>query len=784
MANSKTRPKGRSSRRKGVMFLSSVLALAAAGALSLAGAYTAADYIERESLADLQAALPAEDYGWLDLKVDGLQVHLGGTAPNEVQRFRAIARAGTEIDPGRIVDDMQVAVQEPIKTPDFEIELLRNDNGISVIGLVPASVDRGAMIEGLRKRTDTENISDLTETADYPVPEGWDDAFTFGMKAAELAKRAKISISVGKVAVTAITDSAREKVALTTDLQRAKPATVELVADITAPRPVIAPFTLRFVMDEQGARFNACAADTEAARDRILRAGQAAGIPGTPACTLGLGVPTPQWADAAVPAIEAVAAMGSGSVTISDTDVALIAPATIPADTFDEAVGRLQTALPGVFTLAAQHEKASEANTGPVEFSAVARDGGVVLRGRVTDERMRAAVESIARARFGHVDSALRTDDTVPSGWTVKVIAAIEAMEGLDTGMAMVTPDLIRITGISGSQTASDEAATQLADRLGAGARYEMSIRYDRRKDALLALPSGVDCVDGLNRTMKESEIGFEPAKSVIAGDPAPTLTKLAEGMAECGDFRIELGGHTDSQGSEGFNAELSQKRAEAVLAAMSGHGIPVKHMTAKGYGESQPIADNDTDAGREANRRIEFTLLSDEPVDDGPAPTAQMVTGVTAAPAEGEAVAEESPDAAEDAAKKQAEVLAAATSGAHLVLDRHQDETPTAPPVGDSEAVTAADAATRPAAAVLSGEGLETLALPATTVSAEVVEGDDLPPEGLEHTEFLETVSAYAALGAEKMPQLPDDLLARITGAGNIGGRNDTPRPAPRPGQ
>ena len=835
MANSQTRPSGRSSRRKGVFLLSSVLALAAAGALSLAGAYTAADYIQRESLVDVQAALPADAYGWLNVSVDGLQVHLGGTAPNEVQRFRAIARAGSVVDPGRIVDDMQVAVQEPIKTPDFEIELLRNDNGISVIGLVPASVDRKAMIEGLRKRAGNGNVSDLTETADYPVPEGWDEAFAFGMKAAELAARAKISIAVGKVSVTAITDSTREKVALTTALQRAKPEGVELVADITAPRPVIAPFTLRFVMDDQGPRFNACAADTEAARDRILNAGQMAGVQGTAACTLGLGVPTPQWADAAVPAIQAVAAMGAGSVTISDTDVALIAPASVAQTRFDEAVARLQTALPGVFTLTVQQEKASAAASGPVEFSAVARGGGVVLRGRITDDRMRAAVESIARARFGHVDSALRTDDTVPSGWTVKVIAAIEAMEGLDSGMAMVTPDLIRITGVSGSQTASDEAATQLAARLGAGARYEMSIRYDRRKDALLALPSGGECVDALNRTMKESEIGFEPAKSVIAGDPAPTLAKLARDMAECGDFRIELGGHTDSQGSEGFNARLSQQRAEAVLAAMAGHGIPVRHMTAKGYGESQPIADNDSDAGREANRRIEFTLLADEPVEAGPAPLARMVTGVTAAP-DGDAAADEAP-AQQNATL--AKTLTAATSGAHLVLDRHEapgdalaksaaDAPPddkAATPATKADAVTDApadqggvapanheaaiaadapagadattpdqpseaagddgstgdmvrplDAATYPAAAVLSGKGQE-------AVSATRTEDGTLSPKGDEQTRFLETSSAYATLTAAKMPQLPPDLLAPVGAASEIGQRNDRPRPAPRPG-
>ncbi|WP_199262783.1 OmpA family protein, partial [Paracoccus binzhouensis] len=362
------------------------------------------------------------------------------------------------------------------------------------------------------------------------------------------------------------------------------------------------------------------------------------------------GAPSPRWADAAVASIRAVAALGAGSVTISDTDVALRVPAEVAAARFDEAAGRLDSALPPAFVLTAQHEKADEAARGPAEFTAVVDPAGVSLRGRITDDRMREAVESLARARFGQVDSALRSDDSVPEGWTLRAIAAIEAVSGLERGTATVTPDLVRISGVSGSRTASDLVAARLAQRLGAGARYELAIRYDRRMDPLLGLPSGVECVDRLNAAMRESEIGFEPNKSVIAGDPAPTLARLAETMRECSDFRIEIGGHTDSQGSEGFNAELSRARAQAVLTAMAEAGIDTGNLTARGYGESQPIAENDTDAGREANRRIEFTLLADAPVvTEAPAPAA-LVKGVTDSP---EAVA----------ARARAAALVAATA-------------------------------------------------------------------------------------------------------------------------
>ncbi|WP_323716633.1 OmpA family protein [Paracoccus aminovorans] len=735
MANPK-----RSAPRRGPVVLASLVALAAAGGLSLWGATAAADFVEQRAARDVSAVLA--DYDWITVGTDGLQVQLGGVAPDEVQRFRARARAESVVGAGRVIDDIQVAAAAALATPDFEIELLRNDEGISIIGLVPASLDRKALVDRLKRQTGAAQVSDLMESADYPVPEAWEDAFAFGLRAAELARRAKVSVAAGQVSVRAITDSPREKVALEAALARARPATVTLTADITAPRPVIAPFTLRFVKDAAGPRFDACAADTEAARDRILDAGRAAGVAGDPPCPLGLGAPSPRWADAAVPAIRAVESMGAGSVTISDTQVALFAPAEVESARFDEAAGRLEAALPPAFDLTAQHEQPDAAAKGPAEFVAVVDHGGVSLRGRITDDRMREAVESIARARFGHVDSALRSDDSVPGGWTLRAIAAIEAMGGLERGTATVTPDLVRVSGVSGSQTASDMVAARLAQRLGPGARYELAIRYDQRMDPLLGLPSGVECVDRLNAAMRESEIGFEPNKSLIAGDPGPTLARLAETMTLCADFRIEVGGHTDSQGSAGFNAELSRSRAQAVLTAMKEAGIDTANLTAKGYGESRPVAENDTDAGREANRRIEFTLLSDEPVMTRAPSPAALVKGVTDS---AEAVAARARAAAQAAATAAigpalgvptdpALALAAATEPAALavapVAPAHAGTLPAAAAVlPDRLAILAATgpaaallpppvdpaaAATLPAAAALVEAATETATLPA----------------------------------------------------------------------
>ncbi|WP_313352015.1 BON domain-containing protein, partial [Paracoccus sp. (in: a-proteobacteria)] len=254
--------------RRSPVIVTSMIAIVAAAGLSFLGARAAADFIEANAAQDLRAALA--DYDWVQVTTDGLQVQLEGITPDEVQRFRARARAETVVDAGRVIDRMQVAASAELATPAFGIELLRNDQSISIIGLVPSDLDRNSMVERLKRQTGAAQVSDLMESADYPVPDGWKDAFSFGLNAAQLAKRAKVSISAGEVSIRAITDSPREKLELEKALNRAKPAGVTLIADITAPRPVIAPFTLRFVKDATGARFDACGADTETARDRIL----------------------------------------------------------------------------------------------------------------------------------------------------------------------------------------------------------------------------------------------------------------------------------------------------------------------------------------------------------------------------------------------------------------------------------------------------------------------------------------------------------------------------------
>ena len=77
---------------------------------------------------------------------------------------------------------------------------------------------------------------------------------------------------------------------------------------------------------------------------------------------------------------------------------------------------------------------------------------------------------------------------------------------------------------------------------------------------------------------------------------------------------QVQIEGHTDSTGPAAVNRKLSQQRAESVVKYLGGKGVGAKRMTAKGYGPDMPIADNETDGGREANRRVEFNIVKQGP--------------------------------------------------------------------------------------------------------------------------------------------------------------------------
>ncbi|NNK79667.1 MAG: OmpA family protein, partial [Litoreibacter sp.] len=389
----------------------------------------------------------------------------------------------------------------------------------------------------------------------------------------------------------------------------------------------ITPFTLRYTLNEEGGKFDACSADEEETARQIMRAASAIGYSGPQDCDIGLGMPSPNWGTAVEIALKGIKEIGGGSLTFSNADITLIALDETPQAVFDRVVGDLDATLPDVFSLhAVLPEKIVVDGTGEddtvIEFVATRSPEGLVqLRGRLPDDEIKEIVLSYAHAQFGtdNVYMATRDDEDLPGDWAIRVLAALEGLSQVQSGSAIVQAHYVQLRGVSGSRDTSGEISRLLADKLGAAENFEISIRYDELLDPLLNIPTPEECVDRVNAVLAASKIVFEPSSAALTDDANETVDKIAEILRECSRTQIEIGGHTDSQGREIMNLNLSQERADAVLAGLMERRILTRNITAKGYGETVPIADNGTEEGREINRRIEFRLLTDVQVSENP---------------------------------------------------------------------------------------------------------------------------------------------------------------------
>lgn len=588
-----------------------------AALLSLIAANMSVKLIEESSEIGVRQALDARDLTWAEVQADGLQVTLAGTAPTEAVRFAALSAAGTVVDAARVIDDMDVEAAAAIAPPRFSAEILRNDAGLSIIGLLPTSTDREALLGRVRGISARLPVTDLLETADYPAPPGWEDAIGFSLTAMEQLPRAKVSVEAGRVSITAITDSVEEKERLERSLQRASPPGLQVVMDVAAPRPVITPFTLRLVKDEISTRFDACSADTESTRERIIAAAEAAGLQGSAKCTVGMGVPSPNWGRAVGQAISALNELGAGSVTFSDADVTLVAAEGTAQNEFDRVIGELENRLPAVFSLTAILPETVDPNQGPPEFVATLSPEGLVqLRGRLSDENLRNVTDSYAKAAFGseNVYTATRLVDDLPNTWPVRVLTGLEALAQLSNGAVTVTPETLVVSGNTGNPEASTNIASLLASKLGEATTFDIRVVYKEKLDPVAAVPTPDQCEAEIGEILAISKITFEPGNATIDASALGTMDDIAEILKLCGSIPLEIQGHTDSQGREEMNLNLSQARAQSVLNELRARRVLTASFDAVGYGETVPIADNDTEEGREANRRIEFKLIRPKP--------------------------------------------------------------------------------------------------------------------------------------------------------------------------
>ena len=596
------------------------------GIASWFGADWAVRALEEDTKSRVNASLTAAGETWASIETDGLIVGLKGEAPSETSRFRALEVAARIVDTNRIDDKTTIKANTNAQMPDFSVEILRNDADLSVIGLVPGKAARIDLLQQIEPLRQEGQFTDLMESLEFDPPEGWTEAVAFAVAQTQNLPKSRVVVRPGGVSIEAFFDDGRAEKQAREDIEAAKPDDLQLSLEFSSPKIVVAPF--RFVAAKRDGAFEIaeCWADTELAKGQIYTTLSDLNAPTSAECPVALGAPSPDWAGAVSASATALNTLENGQITITDADVTFAASDPSEREAFEAASASLRDTLPGFFSLRLEAPAPSE-TTAPnlpqvALFQArLTEDRTLTMTGPVRDTMAKEATLGFASAQFADtaISAELPVAGNIPPGWLPQVLAALDALSLLYDGSVELTLDGLSVAGRSGQEDTAKFISDALKDQIDANA-LSLEIAYDPELANIVTQEDldARECERQLAGMLRQAQIIFDPNSSTISAESELLVDEIAFIITSCPDATFEIGGHTDSQGREEMNLALSQSRADAVMDALLSRDVLLDQLASRGYGETEPIADNETEDGRTRNRRIAFKLIQiDEDKDE-----------------------------------------------------------------------------------------------------------------------------------------------------------------------
>lgn len=227
----------------------------------------------------------------------------------------------------------------------------------------------------------------------------------------------------------------------------------------------------------------------------------------------------------------------------------------------------------------------------------------VIVSGTVPDEATRQAILNSVRTVYGadNVVDQLGVGGVVaPPNWTSYV-------------QKLITPDLKQIS--SGGLNIDGNNINVRGEVTNEAQRQQLVSDFAMRLNPTYVIKNGLRVGAGeqqlLDKTMANRIVEFESGSSKLAPQGAQLLDEMAAAILRVGKHRIQIVGHTDSNGHPDANQVLSQSRAESVRRYLMSKGLDGNSLDAQGMGAKEPIASNTTADGRARNRRIEFRIVN-----------------------------------------------------------------------------------------------------------------------------------------------------------------------------
>ena len=237
---------------------------------------------------------------------------------------------------------------------------------------------------------------------------------------------------------------------------------------------------------------------------------------------------------------------------------------------------------------------------------------GTVLNQQHADSLLAGAASAVGRPSVVDNLTVLGLAPAVPDPEVkVSTMAAILALfEGAETGEIALTDTDLTVNAAVADAALGDRIADAVADSTNIGLRpggevsvIEPELSLQEEIDALQAE------LDALQDEIRKNVV-FTRSSNSLSELASGTLDKVVDAMDRYQRPVVEVGGHTDSRGTDSFNLSLSQRRAEAVVNYLISQGMAAERLNPVGYGESDPVTPDESEEAYQLNRRVEFTAL------------------------------------------------------------------------------------------------------------------------------------------------------------------------------
>ena len=576
--------------------------------------------LERLLIDRVEQGLVVLEIDWAEVRADGLRLELHGRAPDTFARDLALESARATAPIAVVTDYTSVRLAPPPYREPIRVEMLRDEHGLTLTGRFHGEPMRARLIAALAALAPGLEVHDLTGINAARPGAGWGPELDIAALAAARVPNAYVRIEPGAVRVGGLVRDADHRLAVSMELMALTGDAVRLTLQLREPLVVVAPFVFAVVKDASGGlRLEACAARGAAEQAMLEAALHRLGIVlGEVRCPVALGGPTGDWAGAATAGLAALDLLPAGRFRLTYHRAELEAMAPTGRVELAPARAALTAALPEGYGLpggpgAGDQGCCPTPSAGRYWIRFSRGPGGLELSGAVPDETARRVIETYAAARFGQAalhPALVLSGASVPAGWEAAALVALDALSGVSEGEVALSPGRIAVSGTVAGPAEAGRLHRMMAGAAPEGYAVASALSIDLPTQMAAVPLSAPRCAVVLGAAVEVSPIAFAPGSAVFESGSGEALDRLGEIFRRCRPGRIEIGGHTDSQGSQGLNQRLSRARAEAVLDALMARGVALDRLAARGYGEEQPVAGNDTEAGRAQNRRIEFTVL------------------------------------------------------------------------------------------------------------------------------------------------------------------------------